>query len=215
MRDRIGEIEFKRMFAEAANQIRSKHMILSELDSAAGDGDHGTTMLLVADQMDKTKDTTDSKSLGMFLKNIGWNVLGVDGGASSAILGTFFGGMASVEVGEEISCAEMADIFEAGLRAVRKQTKAEPGDKTMMDALVPAVCAIRSAASSGMDVTAALDEAATAARIGFESTSSLTAKFGRAKYLGEKTLGHEDAGALSVSLLFEGFSSAINNERQG
>src|ERR1700722_19335976 len=127
MKDRIGETEFKRMFAEAANRIRSKHMILSELDSASGDGDHGTTMLRVADQMDKTKDTTDSKSLRMFLKNTGWNVLGVDGGASSAILGTFFGGMANVEVGEEISCAEMADIFEAGLRAVRKQTKAEPG----------------------------------------------------------------------------------------
>lgn len=139
----------------------------------------------------------------------------VDGGASSAILGTFFSGMGNVEVGDEVDCVEPADIFESGLRAVSKQTKGGPGDKTMMDALVPAVQAIRSAASCGGPIPGALYEAALAARAGAESTKALIAKHGRAKFLGEKTRGHADAGAFSIALLFAGFSAAVTCERNG
>ena len=213
MKDRISKIEFARMFAEAAGQIRGQHAFLSELDSIAGDGDHGTTMLRVAEQMDTAMSPESAESLKSTLKNAGWKVLGVDGGASSAILGTFFGGMGDAEVGEEIDCNDLAKIFEAGLRAVAKQSKAKPGDKTMMDALVPAVGAIRSAASSGKDIPGALEEAAQAARAGAESTKNFVAKHGRAKFLGEKTLGHPDAGASSVALLFAGFSAALAPER--
>ena len=213
MRRRIGKAEFSRMFTEAAKRIREQHAHLSELDSVAGDGDHGATMLRVAEHLETSIHPESQKSLRMLLKNTGWNLLGVDGGASSAILGTFFSGMGDLEIGEEIDCNELAEVFEAGLCAVRKQTKAMPGDKTMMDALVPAVSAIRSASSSGKAIDEALEEAAMAARAGAESTKMLIAKHGRAKHLGEKTRGYADAGATSIALLFSGFSAATTNER--
>lgn len=213
MRQRLDKAEFAGMFSEAAKRIREQHVHLSELDSVAGDGDHGATMLRVAEQLETSIRPESQKSLRMLLKNTGWNVLGVDGGASSAIIGTFFSGMGDAEIGDEIDCNELAEVFEAGLCAVSRQTKAEPGDKTMMDSLVPAVSAIRSAASMGKAIDEALDEAAMAARRGAESTTKLTAKFGRAKHLGEKTRGHADAGAVSIALLFAGFSAAVTNER--
>ena len=144
------------------------------------------------------------------LSEAGWSVLGVDGGASSSLLGTFFSGMAEAPAcGVWISAGELAAIFEAGLAAVRKQTKAQPGDKTLMDALVPAVAALRAAADAGKGVSEALHDAAFAARAGAEATRNLIARYGRAKFLGEKTLGHQDPGATSMSLLFEGFHNGL------
>jgi dihydroxyacetone kinase-like protein len=212
MKDRICKREFATMFAEAARRLRQQHAFLTELDSVAGDGDHGTTMLRVAHKMETGMHTASSQKLPTLLKTTGRDVLGADGGASSAILGTFFSGMGDAEIGDEVDCGELASIFESGLRAVSKQTKAAPGDKTMMDALVPAVYAIRAAASSGGTIPRALQEAALAARHGAESTKTLIAKHGRAKFLGEKTRGHADAGAFSIALLFAGFSAALTPE---
>ena len=201
------------MFVEAAHCLRERHALLSELDSIAGDGDHGTTMLCVAERLDRAINPESSQPLSLLLKNIGWDILGVDGGASSAILGTFFGGMGDAEVGDEIDCEDLATIFEAGLRAVSKQTKAQPGDKTMMDALIPAVTAFRSSASAGKSIATALEKASFAARSGAELTATMIAKHGRAKFLGEKTRGHSDAGAISIALLFAGFNAAMKLER--
>jgi dihydroxyacetone kinase-like protein len=198
------------MFAEAAKSLRSRHELLSELDSVAGDGDHGTTMLRVAEQLEQAVDSSSAKNLPSLLHDIGWSVLSVDGGASSALLGTFFAAMADASMGDDsLDCHELAEAFSAGLRAVSKQTKALPGDKTMMDALVPAVNALRSAAAAGRTIPDALKEAARAARSGAESTKALVARYGRAKFLGEKTRGHPDPGATSMALLFTGFSAAL------
>jgi dihydroxyacetone kinase-like protein len=143
------------------------------------------------------------------LKDAGWSVLSVDGGASSAILGTFIAGMGDAVMGHESDCAHLAVSFAAGLRAVEKQTKARPGDKTMMDALVPAVEAFATAANSGESIAHAMENASNAARKGAEATKGMIAKYGRARYLGEKTLGSADAGATSIALLFRGFSAAL------
>jgi dihydroxyacetone kinase-like protein len=115
--------------------------------------------------------------------------------------------------GAEIGASDLAAIFEAGLASVQKQTKAQPGDKTLMDALVPAVAALRAAADSGKSVTEAMSDAAAAARAGAETTRDLTARYGRAKFLGEKTLGHQDPGATSMSLLFEGFHNGLEESK--
>jgi dihydroxyacetone kinase-like protein len=141
----------------------------------------------------------------------GWNVLGADGGASSSLLGAFFLGMAdSPEKGAcSLDCTGLANAFHAGLRNVQEQTKALPGDKTMMDALVPAVEGFVAATGSGGNINGALREAALAARNGAEATRLLTARYGRAKLLGEKTRGHVDPGAMSIALIFEGFYQGI------
>jgi dihydroxyacetone kinase-like protein len=94
--------------------------------------------------------------------------------------------------------------FESGLSAVRKQTKAQPGDKTMMDALIPGVETLLMAARAGKGIAKAFEEAAHAANAGAEATKNVTARYGRARFLGEKTRGHQDPGATSIALLFEG-----------
>ncbi len=201
----ISKDDFARMIAGAAAVIRAQHTLLSELDCAAGDGDHGATMLRTVDRLEKAFAPGGPEDLKTCLKDAGWSVLGVDGGASSSLLGVFFGGMA------DAAANDMTGMFEAGLAALRKQTKAQPGDKTMMDALVPAIQALRAAADSGKSVHEALSDAAAAARPGAEATRSFTARYGRAKFLGEKTLGHADPGAVSISLLFEGFYKGFSN----
>jgi dihydroxyacetone kinase-like protein len=151
----------------------------------------------------------NDKPLNARLRDAGWGVLSVDGGASSALLGTFIAGMGDADLGQESDCKHLATGFAAGLRAVEKQTKARPGDKTMMDALVPAVQAVEAAAHSGEPISRAMERASDAARTGAESTKHMIARCGRAKFLGEKTRGSADAGATSIALLFQGFSAAL------
>lgn len=214
MRDRISKDDFARMIAGAVALIRAQHAMLSQLDCAAGDGDHGSTMLRAVDRLETCFAASGPEDLKTCLSEAGWSVLGVDGGASSSLLGTLFSGMAEGAAGgARISASDLAAIFEAGLAAVRKQTKAQPGDKTLMDALVPAVAALQAAADSGKSVTEALRDAASAARAGAEATRNFTARYGRAKFLGEKTRGHLDPGATSMSLLFEGFYNGLEESK--
>ena len=214
MSDMICISELRHMFAEAANQIRREHEMLSQLDCIGGDGDHGTTMLRAMEALDDAMSTTGEKALNTWLKDAGWSVLSVDGGASSAILGTFIAGMGDADMGEESNCKHLAASFAAGLRAVEKQTRARPGDKTMMDALVPAVQVFEAAAESGESIAQAMERAAAAASDGAQATKDMIAKYGRAKFLGEKTRGSPDAGATSIALLFRGFSTALMPKRK-
>ena len=202
------------MFARAAACLRSEHARLTELDSIGGDGDHGTTMLRAAEQMEFGMEPSGTESLTEMLKAAGWRVLSVDGGASSSLLGTFFTGMGDVEiVANAMDCDALARSLEAGLRALSRQTKARPGDKTMMDALTPAVAAATAAAGAGKTIPEALEDAARAAQWGAESTRDLVARFGRARSLGERTRGYPDAGATSISLIFKGFKEGVSDGR--
>jgi phosphoenolpyruvate---glycerone phosphotransferase subunit DhaL len=214
MTGNIGKTEFAHMFAQAAACIRSEHQRLTELDSIGGDGDHGTTMLRAAEQMEGWPDASSNQGLADLLKAAGWRVLGVDGGASSGLLGTFFAGMGDIELGQGTSqdtmnCSQLAQSLQAGLRAVSRQTKARAGDKTMMDALTPAVDAVSAAAGAGKTIPEALDDAAMAAKLGAESTRNLVARYGRARSLGERTRGHPDAGATTIALIFRGFREGL------
>lgn len=214
MSDRISTADLKRMLAEAARCLRGQQQYLCELDSVAGDGDHGVSMLRTSEQLEAAALDASSQSPRALLKDGGWRVLSVDGGASSALLGAFFTGMADAAGESDLDCESLAAIFESGLNAVLKQTRARPGDKTMVDALAPALVALRSAAASGAPPADALEQAANAARAGAESTKALVARYGRAKLQGEKTLGHTDAGAASMALLFQGFSHAFAAQRE-
>jgi dihydroxyacetone kinase-like protein len=166
-------------------------------------------MLRAMEMLEGEMNADNDKPLNARLKDAGWGVLGVDGGASSALLGTFIAGMGDADLGQESDCKHLATSFASGLRAVEKQTKARPGDKTMMDALVPAVQAVEAAAHSGEPISRAMERASDAARTGAESTKHMIARCGRAKFLGEKTRGSADAGATSIALLFQGFSAAL------
>jgi dihydroxyacetone kinase-like protein len=209
MTDSLSKTVLKRMFSAAAMQIRDRSALLSKLDSVGGDGDHGATMVRFMERLEQAMDATDEKSTSAMLKEAGWSSMDADGGASCAILGTFVAGMGDVEIGEELDSRCLSESFHAGLRAVLPHTKARQGDKTMMDALLPAVEALEQAALLGQTTGVAMKAAAVAAEQGAIATRQMIAHHGRAKSIGERSLGHPDPGATSVAILFAAFSSAL------
>jgi len=192
--------------AAASMLVEKSHSWLSELDSVSGDGDHGATMLRVVDRL-KQSFTSDAPNFKTSFHDAGWSVLNADGGASSSLIGAFFMGMADAPAADasSLSCIGLARSFEAGLHAVKQNTNAKPGDKTMMDALVPAVETFVAAAQSGKEIGESLRQSAEAADTGAIATKNLTAHYGRARLLGEKTKGYQDPGATSIALMFQGF----------
>jgi len=211
MADTIGKADLGRMILAAVEKIRANHQELSRLDSATGDGDHGTTMLRAMDAADKAVAEAGEGDIKSLLHGIGWGILCIDGGSTGPLLGSLFMGMSEgAGDAESLDCAALAATFEAGLAGMQKQSKAQVGDKTMMDALIPAVESLRAAADAGADPAAAMQQAAEAARKGTEATKDMQAKFGRARNLSERTLGNIDPGATSISYFFEGFSESIS-----
>lgn len=209
MPETIGHARVRGMLNAATAQIRAHHEMLSRLDAATGDGDHGTTILRTMEAVSKTVAGHTGTSLKPLLCGVAWAVMSCDGGSTGPLLGSFFLGM-SEGCGEwdELDLAGLVMVFESGVAKLQKQSRAAIGDKTMMDAFLPALAALK-ATSPGSSIEAALEQAALAAAQGAEATTNMRAKFGRARNLGDRVLGHPDPGAVSVSLLFKGFSEGL------
>jgi phosphoenolpyruvate---glycerone phosphotransferase subunit DhaL len=138
------------------------------------------------------------------------------GGSSGALFGTLFLRAAmSVKDQDSLSVEQFAAMWQAGTQAVMARGKAQPGDKTMVDALVPAAESLSQAVADGKPLLAALEDAAHAAAQGAESTASLQAKHGRARYVGERAVGHVDAGARSAALIFEAMHTYWEENHDG
>lgn len=198
------------MLSGAITEVKAAHRQLSELDSICGDGDHGTTMLRAVNLLEKCIAQSSGKSVQTLLSDVAWALMGLDGGATGPLLGSFFLGIAeTVGSQNDLDTISLAESFEGGLAALTRQSRAQVGDKSMFDALVPGIQSMRHSAEEGRSLADTLRTAATAAEKGAASTKNLVAKIGRAKYLGEKTLGTQDPGATSVSLLFKGFYEGI------
>jgi dihydroxyacetone kinase-like protein len=203
----IGYDEVAGMVRSAVAKIRDRHEELSRLDSAIGDGDHGSAMLRAMEAAEKALDESAGGDIPAAMNAIGWEMMSVAGGSTGPLLGSFFMGLGEgAGAAERLDCAGVAGMFESALESMQKNTPAKVGDKTMMDALVPAVAALRQGADAGESIPAALKRAAEAAAEGVESTRQLRAKFGKARNLGERTIGHADPGATSMAYLFEAFA---------
>jgi dihydroxyacetone kinase-like protein len=214
MIDQIEYDDFVNMLHSSVKIIESEHQRLSQLDSISGDGDHGTTMSRAMKLVSKAIDQQERKEIKGLLESVSWNLLGVDGGATGPLLGTLFKGMAdSLGEGEQVTVAAFSRMFETGLASLEKITKARVGDKTLMDALMPAIISLKESAQEGKNFLESLKAAAAAARNGAESTKGLVARFGRAKNLGEKTLGYPDPGATSMALILRGFYEGLIERR--
>jgi phosphoenolpyruvate---glycerone phosphotransferase subunit DhaL len=201
---------FIAMLKGAIEQIRAHHEELSKLDSYGGDGDHGTTILRAMEKMNDAIESGADKDCKSLLTDIAWALMGVDGGATGPLFGSFFLGMSDAASSTfEMSSKELALLFASGLAMVQKQTMAKIGDKTIMDALIPAVEAGINASENGANVFEMLQQAAHAAQQGAESTQQLKTRFGRAKNAGDSNLGHADPGATSVSYIYKGFVEGI------
>ena len=200
---------FKAMFRAAAERIEESRAELTELDSRIGDGDHGTTMAKVMELVVLTADSCQGADVkGMFAK-IGMAILSVGGGATVPLFGSLFGGMgrAVPEGTTEVDAAMLSAMFESGTQRLLRFSQASLGDKTLVDALLPAVDAMKAEAAGG-DAAAILRAAAKAAAEGSEKTKEYIAKHGRAKNLGERAIGIPDPGSVSVSLIFAAFADA-------
>lgn len=200
------------MLRTAAERIKENRSHLSELDSATGDGDHGTAVSKVADAMTSTIEKDDRGDVKKLLKDVAWAAMSTDAGSTSPLYGSFFLGISEGTPADgPIDCAAYATMLESGVAKLRKNTRAEPGNKTMLDALLPAVDAVRAAANDGKNLEQALADGAGAAVDGAEATKEMKATFGRARNIGERSIGHVDPGAASMSILFTGLKEGLHN----
>lgn len=192
--------------------VTEQRAYLTELDSAIGDADHGANMARgMAAVMEKLETSTPSTADDLF-KSVGMTLVTSVGGASGPLYGTFFlrMGMTAGAVAE-FDGAALAAALRAGLDGIVARGKAEAGDKTMFDALAPALDAFDSALAGGSSVPAAAGIAADAAEAGRDATEPLVARKGRASYLGERSAGHLDPGAASSALLMRTLAESLRS----
>jgi dihydroxyacetone kinase-like protein len=202
--------QYTKMLMGAVDIIRENHAMLSSLDAETGDGDHGVTMLRAMNKVGDVIAANSTNDLKALTYDIGWALLGIDGGSTGPLFGSLFMGMSEELEGKTIVNADtLAKMFESGLAAIQMQTKAKIGDKTMIDALIPGINALRDAADKHEDLEAVLSAAAIAAETGAVGTKAMQAHFGRAKHQGERTIGHQDPGATSTALIFRGFVNGL------
>jgi phosphoenolpyruvate---glycerone phosphotransferase subunit DhaL len=194
--------EFARLIAEHKEE-------LTALDSAIGDADHGTNMDRGMTAVVKALDEGDGGTPSALLKQSGMKLISTVGGASGPLYGTAFLRMAAA-IGDApaLDGPTFAKALRAGLEGVVARGKAVAGDKTMFDALSPAVDALDAALADGQPLTEALTTTVTAAEKGRDATIPLVARKGRASYLGERSAGHQDPGATSVTLLLTAAATA-------
>lgn len=197
----------KGMLLSAADTWEQNKDLLSEIDSKFGDGDHGVTIGKIAGIIKKDIEEWQEESIYDFLDSLGMDIMAVSGGSAGPLYGTMIGGLAGpLEDTDEIDSALLKEMFEASLEAMEDITKAKVGDKTMMDALIPAV---KAAGGAEDDVEAVLEAAREAAAKGAKDSEQYVSKFGRARSYKEQTIGTPDAGAVSTSLFFAGLADGI------
>jgi len=180
---------------------------LTQLDAAIGDADHGANMARGFNAVQGKLASLQGQDLGAIFKSVAMTLISTVGGASGPLYGTFFLQAAAAAAGKtSLAPPDLFAVFQAGLQGLMNRGKASVGDKTMVDALVPAVAALKPEGEEGL--AKLLDRAVAAAKAGAESTVPLVAKKGRASYLGERSAGHKDPGATSTVLLLEALQQA-------
>jgi dihydroxyacetone kinase-like protein len=177
---------------------------LTDLDSAIGDADHGINMDRGFKKVAEKLPSVADKDIGNILKTTGMTLMSTVGGASGPLYGTFFMRCGTAVEGKEtLENDDLINLFEAGVEGLVKRGRAVLGDKTMVDAWTPVVVALKTAAAARKDTNAVLEAAVEAAEQGVQDTIPLQARKGRASYLGERSIGHQDPGATSSWLMLK------------
>ena len=185
------------MIATALADVKQRADEFSELDAKSGDGDHGTAIVAALTAIAGAGQ--DDMELSVLLTEMAMAAMTKSSGSTSTLIGALLLGMSEGVDSSQLDAEQTAAMFAAGLAGVRQQTKADVGDRTMMDALIPAVEAMQAHSSEGLaSMFAAASSAATA---GAEKTAKLVARFGRARNLGDRVLGHMDPGAVSMACI--------------
>lgn len=193
-----------------AEKIEEQKDYLTQLDQPIGDSDHGINLARGFAEVEKKLPTLEGKDIGTILKTVGMTLMSKVGGASGPLYGSFFMKMGMALNGKtKISAEDFLAGLTTGIEAVQKLGKAQPGEATMIDAMIPARDAIKEALDSGKSAKEALEAGSAAAWKGAEHTKDLVATKGRASYVGERGLGHQDPGATSFSFMLETVKDSI------
>jgi dihydroxyacetone kinase-like protein len=199
---------------ETARLICIHATMLTELDAAIGDGDHGENMMRGLNAVEKKLETAQLGDISALFKFVGMTLLSTVGGAAGPLYGGFFLALSRATAGkEQLDKDELLRSLSEGLADIQRRGKAQLGDKTMVDSLTPALKAYAAAASG--DLTRAAESAADTAAKAAEATIPMLALKGRASYLGERSIGHQDPGATSCSLLLKALAAACSAPHAG
>jgi dihydroxyacetone kinase-like protein len=187
-----------------AQMISENSAYLTELDSAIGDADHGANMDRGFKAVIKKMPEISDKDIGTIFKTVGMTLISTVGGAGGPLYGTLFLQAGMKTTGKmELSLADWTEAVDAALSGIIMRGKAEVGDKTMVDALTPALDALKQSLQENLPIHEALEASAEAAKKGMEGTIPLVARKGRASYLGERSAGHQDPGATSSYMMLK------------
>jgi len=202
--------KMKEVLLHISNVIISNADYLTDLDRACGDGDFGVGMLRGFTNVRQQVENYEGCDVGEMMMKSGFAITATVGGAAGPVFGALFSSAGMKLKGKkEVGLAELAKAFIAALDMIMKLGGAKPGDKTMVDALAPAVEALEEASRAGSSLREAFSNASKAAKRGAEATKEMVAKKGKASYLGEKTLGYPDPGAVAVALIFKAISEKL------
>lgn len=202
--------EIIQMFKKIAQLWNENKDYLSQIDSRFGDGDHGITIGKIASLMEKSIEGWEDDDMETFIEDLGDNTMEIGGGSAGPLYGTMIGGLSGpLEGNKPIDAKILKEMFTECLSAMEDITTAGIGDKTMMDALIPAVDAAQKAQD---DIMAILEAAKEAAVRGAKESEQYVSKYGRARSYKEQTIGTPDAGAVSTSLFFAGLYDGLKDE---
>lgn len=196
-----------------AKLMKENEKYLTELDSAIGDADHGRNMTRGFGEVKRKLPTVSDKDIGTILKTSAMSLMLKSGGACGQLYANFFvRSAAAVVAKEQLEIDELLVMLNAGLEGVYLRGRAIPGEKTMVDTLTPATVTLRDAIESNLEYLEALQLCVTAAEKGMKDTIPMQAKKGRASYLGERSIGHQDPGATSSYFIFKALYLAATGE---
>ncbi len=196
-----------------ADRIDEEKDQLTALDAAIGDADHGVNMQNGMEKMrHRMEEIGECADISVFLRTIAMTLISSIGGAAGPLYGVFFLRAAKEATpADTLPLEELSRMFDVGLESIQQRGDAKLGDKTMVDALAPAIAALASATEAGLSVTEALNEARLAAEAGMLATIDMEAQKGRASYLGPRSIGHQDPGATSAYLLIEAAAATLGH----
>ena len=210
MKNHITIEELRQMILYVPEQVMKNEALLTEIDSVIGDGDHGKGMTTGFKEVWQELSCMKFQSTEDVLVAVGNVLIDTMGGASGVLFGTMFiSGTVRRPASLTMDLQDFAEIFRYSLNAIKKRGGAQIGDKTMVDALEPAVIALEKSVAERAGFCEGMKNAATAAAVGVEYTKNVKARFGRAKYFGDKAVGCQDAGATSVWIIFRAMSDWV------
>ncbi|SIQ34809.1 dihydroxyacetone kinase subunit DhaL [Halanaerobium kushneri] len=203
--------DLKEIFVELEKTAKEKKDILIELDSAMGDGDLGITMEKAFSAAREEAENYAGDNIGELLKKAGFAMANKAAATMGTLTATaFIRAAAAADGNNRVDYDKIVLMFEKGIEGIKERGKAEVGDKTMLDSLVPAYNALKESRDNGADLKEGMKKAVQAAENGVEQTKNMVSQFGRAHYYGEKSKGKKDPGAAAAFFFLESFSRYLN-----